>query len=482
MKKLITKFYRRTRLSRQIQISYFILLVPVILMLISAFYRLWDVNRKYETMINSAAAASQFSQDFKQDFDYETYLLIVGGKTEEESQLDDLLQNANEVVDSLTTLTGSEKSEKLLVYIKKYLANLESYTDTIKENIESGDHYEENMLMWETDVQVVTELIQESISEYIQNETSLLQQYQQEYQVVFYKTLERSMVLSVLSLVLILLLSYLIPKGITRPLSELSEVANRVAAGDLTARANVNEGPEITALGTSMNEMIEKINDLLEQVTLEQKNLRKAEFDLLQAQINPHFLYNTLDAIVWLAESGDNKAVVSMTGSLSEFFRASLGKGKDRVSVREDLVHARSYLEIQHTRYLDILQYEIRVPEEVMEAVVPKITLQPIVENAIYHGIKNKRGGGTITIGGYRDGDVAVLTVEDDGIGMSPDRLEQVRDVIKYGRPGHENIYGVYNVNERIRLNCGEEYGITVESEEGKGTCVSIRVPMGGDQ
>ena len=230
-------------------------------------------------------------------------------------------------------------------------------------------------------------------------------------------------------------------------------------------------------LSDSLNAMIDKINELLDQVTTEQIRLRKAEFELLQAQINPHFLYNTLDTIVWLAEAGDQKRVVSMVGNLSDFFRTSLNQGKDIISIREELAHVRSYLEIQQVRYQDILRYEITVPEDLYEYKIPKITIQPLVENALYHGIKNKRGQGTITVSGKRNENGFVLYVRDNGIGMTQERLKEVRAGIQKLSYTGKEIYGLYNVNERIRLNFGETYGISIESTYGEGTCVSISLP-----
>lgn len=172
-----------------------------------------------------------------------------------------------------------------------------------------------------------------------------------------------SIIAFALILILITFLSYYIPLSITHPIRKLSEVTDQVAKGDLTVRSDVRSGAEVSVLNDSLNTMIDKINELLEQVKTEQGRLRKAEFELLQSQINPHFLYNTLDTIVWLAEAGEQKKVVDMVGSLSDFFRTSLNQGKDMVSVKEELQHSRSYLEIQQVRYQDILQYEIQVPE-----------------------------------------------------------------------------------------------------------------------
>ena len=226
-----------------------------------------------------------------------------------------------------------------------------------------------------------------------------------------------------------------------------------------------------------MNTMIDKINELLEQVKTEQVRLRKAEFELLQAQINPHFLYNTLDAIIWLAEAGDQKRVVNMVRSLSDFFRTSLNQGKDINSIQEEMLHVRSYLEIQQVRYQDILSYEIDVPQELYQYSIPKITVQPLVENALYHGIKNKRGLGHIIIRGEAKQDYFVLLVQDDGIGIDQARLLQVQSGIQNKVLTGKDFYGLYNVNERIRLNFGEEYGISIDSVYGEGTEVRIVLP-----
>ena len=166
-----------------------------------------------------------------------------------------------------------------------------------------------------------------------------------------------------------------------------------------------------------------------------------------------------------------------MVRSLSEFFRMSLNKGKEIVTVREELMHVRSYLEIQQVRYQDILTYRIDVPEEYGDRRIPKITLQPLVENALYHGIKNRRGGGAITVGAREEDDLLILYVRDDGIGMSAERLAQIREGLTEQAPEKSAIYGLYNVNERIRLDFGEEYGLSIDSEEGTGTTVEIRLP-----
>lgn len=473
----LKKIYQKSTLASKIRISYLIVVIPMLVLLIVCVYNLWSSNRKYENMLNSAVTASDFSLDFKKDFDYETYLLIVGNKTIEESGLNDLLTDANQIVGKLEKLTDSRENNDRLASARKYLANLEIYKGRIEENIIEGNNYEKNLEIWENDVQIVTSLLRETVIQYIYYEIRDIQQTRDEYQ-QFDMILIRSLIVAAIFItIVVLFLSYFIPQSITRPIRQLSEATDQVAKGDLSVRTTVNAGSDVMLLSESLNTMIDKINQLLEQVKKEQIHLRDAELELLQAQINPHFLYNTLDTIVWLAEAGDQKKVVSMVGSLSKFFRTSLNQGKDIISIEEELQHVRSYLEIQQIRYQDILEYEIDVPQELGMYRIPKITIQPLVENALYHGIKNKRGLGKISITGEKAKDCFYLYVTDNGIGMGEKRLQQIKDRIGQNAPDENEIYGLYNVNERIRLKFGQEYGISIKSVHMEGTQVSIRLP-----
>lgn len=424
---------KESRLATQIRISYIVLLLPSLVFIAFAFYNMQRINKRNNDMISSVVKASEFSLQFKEDFDNETYLLIVGYVTPDSSGLKEDLSKARQVVSELKAYTTTEDNQQRLAYAEKYLNNLETYVDRITENLRHENKYEDNMLIWENDVQIVTALLKDTINEYIYYENRQIQTVQAQNNAMFVNIVEISIGLLAFSLVSMIIVSYFGPKFITKPIEE--------------------------------------------QVKEEQKLLRKAEFDLLQSQINPHFLYNTLDAIVWSAEAGNQKQVVSMVGNLSDFFRLSLNKGKENVLIREELQHVRSYLEIQHIRYQDILTFEINVPEEFNEYKIPKLTIQPIVENALYHGIKNKRGGGKITIYAEEKRDHFTIVVEDTGKGMDEERLRQVRKAIRNGTPEKNVVYGLYNVNERIRLNFGEGYGIHLESVLDKGTRVRIRLP-----
>lgn len=477
MRKRWIEFYNRSTLATKIRFSYLVLLVPIFSILFFSIYNLWSSNQRYEDMINSTLVASEFSLDFKKDFDYEIYLVIVGNKTLKESDVDTMLRHAKSVVKGLENITESQDNRDRLQDIRKYLDSLQVYVARIDENMAEGNLYEENMEIWENDVQIVTTLVRDEISQYTYYEIQGIQKSKDDYQ-KFYTWMLRFCLIALVGVVVAVgIMSYLIPLSITRPFKELSQVTDEIAKGNLSVRANVNTGVEATALSNSMNTMIDKINELLEQVTTEQIRLRKAEFELLQAQINPHFLYNTLDAIIWLAEAGEQKRVVGMVRNLSDFFRTSLNQGKDINSIKEEMLHVKSYLEIQHVRYQDILSYDIEVPEALYIYSIPKITIQPLVENALYHGIKNKRGMGHISIRGEAGEKDFTITVTDDGIGIDETRLRQVQSGIQNKVLTGKDFYGLYNVCERIRLNFGEEYGIFIESVYGEGTSVRVILP-----
>lgn len=474
----ISNFYSKASLATKIRYSYFILLIPFMVFQLINYRNLSTNNQHYDEMIDAAVTASEFSLDFKEDFDYETYLLIVGNKEIEESKLDELLGDAKHVVEELEEDVNSKANQKRLESTKKYLNNLEIYVERIIDNLQKGDMYEDNMKIWDNDVQIVTELVKETMLQYIYYEIRSVEESRDAYHEVYIRSLKFSLIVFVAVTLLILILSYYIPQSISDPIKRLSKVTEQVAGGDLTVRADEDTGAEVIMLNDSLNSMIEKLNDLIDQVTKEQERLRKAELELLQAQINPHFLYNTLDTIVWLAEAGEQKKVVGMVESLSDFFRTSLSHGLDSVSIEKELVHVRSYLEIQQVRYQDIMKYEIDVPEELYNCILPKITLQPLVENALYHGIKNKRGLGTISITGRVAGNDFYLEVKDDGIGMDPERLASVMEGITNKNPNQHDIYGLYNVNERIQLMYGIQYGISMESTYGTGTIVRVKLPF----
>ena len=277
-----------------------------------------------------------------------------------------------------------------------------------------------------------------------------------------------------------LVLAVIISDEITKPVTALEQSMKKVEKGSFDrALLEVKDNNEIGRLTRSFNLMTEEIRKLMEQSEREQRAKRKYELRVLQSQINPHFLYNTLDSIIWMAEWGKNQEVVKMTSSLARLLRRSISNDQEVVTIGEEIEYTEAYLTIQKMRYQDKLEYEIDAEEDIRAERVIKLILQPLVENAIYHGIKYKEGKGMIRIRGYRRGKDIVLEVWDDGRGMDADTLEHIFE--KHIRDTKSNGVGVNNVNERIRLFYGAEYGLRFESEPGKGTLATIVLPAGKD-
>lgn len=266
--------------------------------------------------------------------------------------------------------------------------------------------------------------------------------------------------------------------AITRPIKELKESMKEVEKGNFHTDVPIRSDSEIDSLGNSFNLMTARIRQLMEQNIYEQEEKRKSEMKALRSQINPHFLYNTLDSIIWMAEGGKNKEVVRMTSALAKLLRQSISNDNEMIPLEKEINYAGSYLTIQKMRYKDKLEYEIEVEEEIKKEEVINLILQPLVENAIYHGIKYKGSKGLIRIVGYGEGDRIILKITDNGIGMDAETLERIFDKSKEseGRNG----VGVYNVQTRIRLYYGPEYGLRFESVPGEGTEVTITIPRLG--
>lgn len=230
---------------------------------------------------------------------------------------------------------------------------------------------------------------------------------------------------------------------------------------------------EIRTLSESFSHMVLRIQELMERVRQEEISLRKTELKALQAQINPHFLYNTLDAIAWLCEDGQNKEAEEMVTSLANLFRISISKGHEMIPIEKEVQHARSYLKIEKIRYKDQFTYHFDVDETCLQYLCNKITLQPIIENAIYHGVNRMPDEGKIDIRIFPKGRDIVFQIEDNGVGMTEEMCREILQKESGDRTG----IGIKNVNDRIKIYFGEEYGISIRSELDEGTCVTIRMP-----
>ena len=280
----------------------------------------------------------------------------------------------------------------------------------------------------------------------------------------------------VITLIVTLLLLNRILTGVVKPLKKLEKYMVQVNPDNMDQRMEILTDDEIGHLSMKFNQMMDRIRNLKEQVIEEQEDKRKYELQALQAQINPHFLYNTLDSIIWMAETNDSN-IVAMTEALAKLFRISLNKGNEEISLERELEHVKNYLIIQSMRYADKFTYEISAEPGVERCRTIKLILQPIVENCIYHGIKKKRGTGKITIRAYRREQDLIIEVSDDGCGMPEEICRKIlSDEIESENISGSGI-GVKNVNERIQLRFGKKYGLSYSSEEGVGTTVTYVLP-----
>lgn len=292
-----------------------------------------------------------------------------------------------------------------------------------------------------------------------------------------------TIIVVLLCIIFTAILYLFISDSLTRPIRDLREKMKQAERGDFsTIEARYDNDDEIGDLHRGFNKMIKNIIQLIEDNKKEQQALKKAELKALQAQINPHFLYNTLDAIVWMAETNNNTKVVEITKAFSTFFRIALSKGKEWITVEEEVEHVRSYLIIQGMRYRDILSYQIEVDKRILSCQILKLILQPIVENALYHGIKNKRTPGIIHVKAAKIDSNLCLEVIDNGNGMTRQRLQEVTAYLDGDDLSYEkNIgYGLRNVKQRIQLYYGKQYGLSIESEHKKGTHVMVIIPIVG--
>ena len=276
---------------------------------------------------------------------------------------------------------------------------------------------------------------------------------------------------------IVILINSYISFRVTNPIRELEKSVKELEEGNLDADIYMGGSYEVQHLGKSVQDMKFRIKGLMQDIVNEHEEKRKSEFDSLQAQINPHFLYNTLDIIVWQIENEKQSEAVHTVTALARFFRLSLGKGKNIVTVKDEIDHVKNYLMIQHMRFKNKFDYEFDIAEDVLELPSLKLMLQPLVENAIYHGMEFMDGDGMIMVKAWRKEDELYLSVADNGLGMTEDKVEMILTGKSTSGNGRGSGIGVKNVNERIKLYFGEAYGLTIDSEPDEGTTVIIHLP-----
>lgn len=298
--------------------------------------------------------------------------------------------------------------------------------------------------------------------------------YEDETARVTREVIQYTMFMMLVAIFIIIILSIFIARQISRPVQQLESSMRQVTAGNLETRISIYSSErEVRALADSFNHMVSRIQKLIKENEKEQELKRKSDLDALQAQINPHFLYNTLDSVVWMAECDQNDEVIQMVNALAMLFRISTSGGKNMITLEDELNHARNYMLIQKHRYTDKFDFEIEVSDGIKKLLVPKIILQPIIENSIYHGVRYLVDPGVIKISAQVKEEVLYIYVFDNGNGMTKEELKHIWDK----KPKKNRGVGIRNVRDRIQLMMGKEYGLSYKSKKEEGTTAIITLP-----
>lgn len=454
-----------------------IILASVVPFIINTLYYNIALNQ-YEAIVENVYSANSLSSNLKGEI-YTTMWNMVTGKTDfADNTQYELIDRINGNLDLLERNANSEDNGYLVQVARNALDTMKGYVDKIGDNIAHDRPVRENEKIL-GEITSVGDLLYDVIQKFVAAEMELAH--------IQNTRIKRSMdfmtitqILLLVAILLFLLRNYRqLNRSINEPIWRLRTMASRIAQGDLSFRVARPEISELDELTDSLNIMAEKLIELIEQNVQKQRNLQKAEMKALQAQIAPHFMYNTLGTILSLAEDGQNENVVTTTLALSNFFRLSLNKGRDWVTVADEKAHVENYLAIQKMRYEAILEYEIDISPELLGESMLKLLLQPLVENAIYHGIKKTRRRGLIRLKGRAEDGCMVFTVEDNGMGMTVEELEKLRGSLAHydvSKPGTG--FGLYNVYKRIQLYYETDEGLAVESEYRKGCTVTLRLPI----
>jgi len=458
-------------------LSHRLVLMLVAPIIISLFLMLYYAGR-YHNAIDRMETAARLQAVVEEEIPESAWNIVSGRQTIPESGIYSTIQKVNESIDTITASASEENSLSLIV-ARRTMQTLGNYVDRIRDNVEAKVPVVENEAIIE-EVRGVATLVGSMLDEYISMEINSTAKLS--------LSLRIGVLLSAIAEGLIVIFALWVRNrtvnataaSVRLPIERLEQAAARIADGSLDEKIADTDVTELRNLTTQINTMADRLQDMMTKSNQDARNLRKAELRTLQAQINPHFLYNTLDAIVWKAEAGEKDEVIQLTSALSDFFRISLSSGADWIPISQEKKHIEGYLKIQQTRYRDIMNYEIDIPDEIGDYYILKLLLQPLVENALYHGIKIKRGGGTILVSGRLEDGFLFFSVRDTGLGMSSEQLLELKDRMKKGQPsiseGRSGGFGLVNVNMRIRLYYNVTDDLTIESGA-EGTTVSFKVP-----
>lgn len=461
-----------------------LLLIPALVSLAMMFI----TSDRYQRAMSRMETAAGLKPVVGKELPEKLFSVAAGQIRYDESGVEDLLLTVNQTLDGLLEDTSGAGYLQLTV-ARRTMDTLASYIEQVRDGMAEGRAISDIERIVD-EVRDVGDLVTDMLADFVSAEIDAAVQTGASTQRIVWVAFFVEAVLLLVALFGAGEASHRLADVIRDAIYQMEGSVFRLTGGDLKARVPEMEVAELSELATQINVMANRLESLIERSRLEQENLAKSELRLLQAQINPHFLYNTLDAIIWQAESGKSEEVIHLTRSLSDFFRISLSSGADWIPLEKEERHLSGYLSIQKTRYRDILNYAIEIPDELKDGYIVKLLLQPLVENALYHGIKSRRGGGFIRVSAAKEGAKVRFVVEDTGKGMTPQELQRVLAAMRSeappvagdlpaagDAPSAGSSFGLRNVDLRIRLYYHQDEGLKIESGEG-GTRVSFRVPL----
>jgi two-component system sensor histidine kinase YesM len=451
-----------------------IMLVPLLLSVIVAVYNTYS----YDRLITNVSKTRQLTQIVKTDVSNELWDIVTGNKLFTAGKQYEIIQNINARLRDIMSTTTVRENRNLLEVAGRAMNTLTRYVDRLGFQMDYSFLVIDNEKILD-EIRGTALLVSEILQDFIALEIDSAAAENEAIK-------ERAFIIGIIELVTIVFVTafsvvvqVLVASNVDKSTGALVSLSGRIAEGDLDARAEVPAVKELAALTEDLNTMAGKIKNLMEANLEEQRNRQKSEMKALQAQITPHFLYNTLDSIVWLAEGNHYEEVISITRALSNFFRIALNRGSEWVSVQDEFKHIESYLIIQKIRYRDILDYTIYYEPAMAGKIILKLMLQPLVENALYHGIKNKRGRGRILVRGWLEAGYLCFSAEDNGIGMTEEQLEEIRRQRESASPPETSQagYGFYNVGRRLELYYNRKDLLEIASVYREGTTVTLRIP-----
>lgn len=479
---LKNKSLRRTLLITYISLLFITLIPSIYSVVVSQIH-----TKRYSQIISNVSTANRISLIAKDDIPAELWNIICGKKEIADGSQNKLLDNISSGLSLMLLTINNEESRGKLEVANRAYTTLRRNVDMLISQIKGGSLVTQNEATLD-EIRTITSLFSDIMQNFIVTEIEAANQTNQSLRNTSIILTTIQIIITILAIIISINSFITVSAAIQKPISDMEKLSTKVSNGDLTARIDIPHVNELNTLAENLNTMAGQIDLLIQKNMEEQKNFQKAEMKALQAQITPHFLYNTFDTIVWLAEEEHTEEVVRITKAFSDFLRISLSRGHEWITISQELEHIKNYLTIQKIRYADILNYSIDADEALMDVKMIKLVLQPLIENAIYHGIKNKRGRGKLKVSAHFTNDsrtFVCFTVEDNGAGFTEERLGQVRNELRTGAQDSEklsSVYGLYNVNKKLKLYYGENTeGLLIESEAGNGSKISFTIPVNAE-